>query len=480
MATPPLVSREIVKEYRRFRILVVGKSGVGKSSLIQYAFGVTTTISHDDPGKCKIDDELISEQNDLFVLHDSMGFEPGQENNLKEAERFLHDRSGSQVPIYKRVHAIWLCIQTPHAGGRVLETGDEIFLKLAAAKNIPIIVVFTQFDKLFDKHLFAPSAAPNGNLTDPKFRARCLKSAEAELEKNCVKPLKKMSPKVPYARTSDSDLSRSDMAAVANVIALTRDLLEKDGSLVWVMSAMAQRASADTKIKASIDVVLHLLTTRVGYWSGLAAGAKFMGWNLEKCLDILHSEMVATWNFLDDDNLLMSSEFVEEIKKLIQFVVPGESETTSWFGQNLDKVYKLVGIAATVTAAAAGPIAPIAVPAIAGVSLSVLFAAYLGKVYQSTPETLRCLMAYIVDLTLIMEELFHIALASRPVRKLTTEDVGLAVKNYVESHAEKVHSEIRSYTRASKLSNILRSRKAEDEVKSLIAKYRRGDQAADR
>jgi len=49
------------------------------------------------------------------------------------------------------------------------------------------------------------------------------------------------------------DPSEDDMAAVANVIALTRDLLEKDGSLVWVMSAMAQRASADTKIKASIE-----------------------------------------------------------------------------------------------------------------------------------------------------------------------------------------------------------------------------------
>lgn len=259
------------------------------------------------------------------------------------------------------------------------------------------------------------------------------------------------------------------MAAVDNVIAITRNLLEKDGSLVWVMSAMAQRASADTKIRASIEVGMRR------YWSGLAAGAKFMGRNLETCIDILHSEIIATWNLLDDDGLLKSPKFVEEIKKLVQFVVPGESEATSWFGQNLDKVYKLVGITATITAAAAGPVAPIAVPAIAGVSLSVLFAAYLSKLYQSTPETLRCLMAYIVDLTLVMEELFHIALACRPVRKLTMEDIKLAVKNYVESRAEKVHGDIRSYTKASKLTSILRPRKAEDEVKSLIAKYRRGD-----
>jgi hypothetical protein len=49
--------------------------------------------------------------------------------------------------------------------------------------------------------------------------------------------------------------SQSDMASVANVITTTRDLLKKEDSLVWVMSAMAQRVSADTKIKASIEYV---------------------------------------------------------------------------------------------------------------------------------------------------------------------------------------------------------------------------------
>jgi hypothetical protein len=91
------------------------------------------------------------------------------------------------------------------------------------------------------------------------------------------------------------------------------------------------------------------------------------------------------------------------------------------------------------------------------------------------PETLRCLMAYIVDLTLIMEELFHIALAFRPIRTLTMEDIDLAMENYVKSHAEKVHGEIRTYTKVSKVSKFMRPQKAEDEVKSLIAKNGRSD-----
>lgn len=57
--------------------------------------------------------------------------------------------------------------------------------------------------------------------------------------------------------------SQSDMAAVANVITVTRDLLKKEDSLVWVMSAMAQRVSADTKIKASIEYVFAVFSPSV-------------------------------------------------------------------------------------------------------------------------------------------------------------------------------------------------------------------------
>ncbi|KAJ7779343.1 hypothetical protein DFH07DRAFT_1030105 [Mycena maculata] len=480
--SPQLVSREIVNEYHRAvcgpsRFLEVYQSGVGKSSLIHYAFGVNTAISAETRGVCKIDDELKSDQNRLFVLHDSMGFEPGQEGNLEEAKQFLERRSDSRV-LQDRVHAIWLCIQTPHAGGRVFETGDQVFLDLAAKKN----------SKYPSCH--RESTGPNGNLSDPKFRGRCLKAAETGFEKNCVKPLKKMGGRVQYARTSGRSnswlgpgkgRSQSNRDAVANVITITCDLLRKEDSLIWVMSAMAQRISPDTKIKASIDrdakygrpchmMVLPLFIARVGYWSGLAAGAKFMDMKLDRCIDILHSEIIATWYFLDDDHLLENTEFVTKMRTLVQCVVPGESETTSWFGQNLDKVYKLVGISAAIATAVAGPIAPIAVPTIAGVGLSVLFAAYLAKAYHTAPETLRCLMAYIVDLTLIMEELFHIVLAFRPVRTLAMEDIDLAMDNYLKSHAEKVHGELRAYTKASKVSNIMRSQKVENEVKLLIAK----------
>ncbi|KAG2081993.1 uncharacterized protein F5147DRAFT_735147 [Suillus discolor] len=87
---PPTTS-DIFQNCPRFRILVIGKTGVGKSSLISNAFGVEKQIvAHDKPGDASIDDEFISSQNNRFVLHDSKGFEPGDKDNLKIVRDFLN------------------------------------------------------------------------------------------------------------------------------------------------------------------------------------------------------------------------------------------------------------------------------------------------------------------------------------------------------------------------------------------------------
>jgi len=52
-----------------------------------------------------------------------------------------------------RLCAIWLCIQIPPAGGRLIETGDEELLKLNLG-DVPIVIVFTQYDSLCEQILY--------------------------------------------------------------------------------------------------------------------------------------------------------------------------------------------------------------------------------------------------------------------------------------------------------------------------------------
>ncbi|KAJ7237680.1 hypothetical protein C8J57DRAFT_1478880 [Mycena rebaudengoi] len=147
----PTTTDDILAECPRFRVLVVGRSGVGKSSLINHAFGIDqATVAHRQRGTCDIQYPLISEYNDHFVLHDSKGFEPDNTREFETAKEFFESR-GKKLPLKERVHAIWLYIKVPHAGSRVLEEGDKEFLKLAAAAKVPVVAVFTQFDILYSR-----------------------------------------------------------------------------------------------------------------------------------------------------------------------------------------------------------------------------------------------------------------------------------------------------------------------------------------
>ncbi|KAJ6585480.1 hypothetical protein B0H19DRAFT_421848 [Mycena capillaripes] len=442
-------------------------SGVGKSSLINYAFGIDrNSVSHQVPGQCDINEEITSVQNPLFVVHDSMGFEPGQRGSFEAAKEFLEQRSGYGVALRDRVHVIWLCIQVPHAGGRVFEKGDEAFLKLAFTTKVPVVVVFTQFDKLVTRMHQALTAEEKKRPAEQISVLRTEK-AHAEFQKLCISPLKGIDSEIHHARTSGlagRPNSKPDRQALSILIHITQSLVknlanvaEEMQGVVPIVSAMAQRASAQVKIETSIQVGMKR------YWAGLASSTNFLGWKFEECLSTIHQEITDSWNFNDPGDLLNSAEFMKKIKTLVQLVTPEATEAKSWF-ENTEHIQALAGFGTTVIAATAGP-------AVAAIGLSAVFIQWITKAYNKTPETLRCFMGYIVDLTVVMDHLFLAVLSMNPPRPLTKDDIDEAVENYQQSVMAKVHREIRQYVNKATFPVILQSNKAEVKVKELIKNY---------
>jgi len=96
--------------------------------LINAAFGINeANVSDSKAGVSDINTEIISGDNEQFVLHDSQGSEPGEVKNFEILKNFIR----SAMPDVKdKIHAIWLCFGIPRAGGRILETGIEKLLKL--------------------------------------------------------------------------------------------------------------------------------------------------------------------------------------------------------------------------------------------------------------------------------------------------------------------------------------------------------------
>ncbi|KAF8344966.1 hypothetical protein F5887DRAFT_968766 [Amanita rubescens] len=133
---------------RPCRVLIVGRSGSGKSSLINGVLKEDglAEVCHDDAGKAEIDQEFTSKNDERFILHDSQGYEPGNYRVCEILDQFIKERGpDSKRPVAEKIDVIWLLITVPYAGSRLIERGDEYVMRWVKDK-IPVVVVFTKND----------------------------------------------------------------------------------------------------------------------------------------------------------------------------------------------------------------------------------------------------------------------------------------------------------------------------------------------
>ena len=112
------------------------------------------------------------------------------------------------------------------------------------------------------------------DMPDEDISKLCLQKADAEFEVLCLEPLRKVTPQLEYAKTSGLadriprvsspylifityPVNDAYRPTLANLIERTQTLVEHqvEGE-VWIVSAMAQRASAQVKIDSSIQYVV--------------------------------------------------------------------------------------------------------------------------------------------------------------------------------------------------------------------------------
>ncbi|KAJ3556348.1 hypothetical protein NP233_g11999 [Leucocoprinus birnbaumii] len=402
----------------KFRIALIGKSGVGKSSLVQRFFNFDSSqvdISDHRPGEADIEREYTSSVNPRFIIHDSKGFEAGSEANWDTIESFLR-RSVAYPELSRRIHAIWFCIETPRSGARLLQRGDERLLKLATDLKIPIVAVFTKYD-LLENQFFMPGKAKKGTAASPEQQA--LEAYEGSVEElqaasNCV-----------TVRISMKDRNLRDMLIkLANV---TRGLLHEVEGQLWITWVTAQQASAQQKVDLSISEgckstyipILHLgLTTDNNaseYWLNLGQSVVFEGQIMIDCVRRIHDDILKVWNFYDPDKILSSLDF---FKGMIALAEPPEKETgvrPSTSGQ--------VSALNDLTSVAGATGLSVLAPSVGAIGLSVLAANYLLDKYQRYPSTAKFLAMYIVNLVEILHKIFMTILPTDPPRALTRNTV---------------------------------------------------------
>ncbi|KAI5999745.1 hypothetical protein F5J12DRAFT_266419 [Pisolithus orientalis] len=410
-------TEDLIRECPRFRVLVVGKSGVGKSTLINRIFGVSTAnVAKDKPGEADIEQEFTSPENDRLILHDSKGFEAGDAGNYDTVKSFIVKRK-KEPKIKDQLHAVWLCFQIPIPtyGERLLEDAAEAFLKIRkeVLGNTPTIVVFTKHDRLV---MFMRQRMPN----DPE-------AGQRYLQEECVQQIKDFTGEnIAHVAVSSKPRYEHELR---DLISLTQDMVSmsftspgNEVSPVPLAAAGAQRMLPILKVELSIAV------GRQRYWRVMGASANFPGYTMQDCLRVIHNDIVAVWNFYDPCQYLNSEEFRKVMMNMVERVDPPASPS------RID----------TDTLAGGVPLialAPVMLPLNAFLTLGKwVFAAYQGL--QGVPTKF---MAYIVDLTHVLEILFALTAEMR-AKKLTRTAIKIAYKAYLESEwMTHTHTDIRYF-----------------------------------
>ncbi|KAF8269279.1 hypothetical protein EI94DRAFT_1799447 [Lactarius quietus] len=415
---------DILKTVERFRILSVGRSGVSKSSLINCVFCINNaSVSHLKPGVSDIDQEHVSQENEYLVLHDSQGLEPGDLSNFRIVRKFLAERSHLALDLKDRVHGLWLCVETPTAGGRVFETGDEELLKFVQRIQIPIVIVFTQYDRLV-RTKRAELKEDHPRMDDHTLESRSVEEASKAFEK-CLQSLRQAMRRLnvqmpPYARVSVRPGHREDISELVEVTRKTvKERLQGDAWIIW---AIAQRANLPVKIDACI--------TTLGYTRSLSGGGRKL---LRDCLTQIHKDIITCWNF--KGKILYSEEFMQLMLYLVQDVIDGNQPHDS----APDRISQFVNL---LTATDAPILPPVAILCFKSQFIQWLSTTVLGN----EAPVQRLLFAYAVDLIRVLRELFDITL--RPDALTTTwPDLKEALESYDRSPSRRhIHKSILSYT----------------------------------
>ncbi|KZS96486.1 hypothetical protein SISNIDRAFT_483043 [Sistotremastrum niveocremeum HHB9708] len=450
---------DLTKGCKAFRILVCGRSGVGKSTLVSEVFDFEADNADTaTPGEHDINKEITSGRNASLVLHDSRGLEAGSSDNLESIRKFIQDRRKGSLA--EQVHAIWYCIQIPTAGERLFQAGDEeLFRELKKCNKAPLIVVFTKFDRLVKsmqlslrEDYMAQGLDRASAVEKSKLEAR--EKAVVEYKRTCVSVLN--SGVVASAWSNFCFVSFKDRETIIDLVKMTKATLSgqkfRHLEMLW---ATAQKADIDIKLEASIMAGKNM------YWTGLVSTfLPLQGLKRVSTLTVLrwiHRDIVRIWNFNDPQKILIGANFRRYHRSLFteRAAHPGVQR------QGTDDERLLNGAAEAAWD-----------PSNSDNPLTGSLATSMEQSAFSTPATARILMAYVADLTLGLQSLY-LLVKPRDNKVIDKDDVVKAYSTYYKSETrKKVHDAITDWIGDEEVLKAWKREKASDRVKALVEENR--------
>ncbi len=132
----------------RFNLAIFGKTGVGKSTLINAIFG--EDLAETGIGEpVTRDSHLYMHHSGHFGVLDTRGLEIGQDNEVILDDLKSYVRKMRRLDLSEQVHVAWYCVR---ASDRRFEETEAEFIRALDDLGLPVLLVLTQVPKRKDDY----------------------------------------------------------------------------------------------------------------------------------------------------------------------------------------------------------------------------------------------------------------------------------------------------------------------------------------
>jgi energy-coupling factor transporter ATP-binding protein EcfA2 len=246
------VKENLSKIFKRLRIMVVGRSGTGKTTIIRLVVGEKGPRNVANKGTSGVHDVSVEWHHpdpDLpLIFHDSNGIDQMGAKRLDDIMAFM-DEHQNEEELEKQIHVLWYVFSA--ADNRYLDDFGLLEMLDKRYPTLPIILIMTYYDV----HETLMTAGRPMVDAESMVKALLGRISNPNRRQHVEKRMVRLGNSVQLVDGSIQAGGVVDVEGLKCLTQNTKDLINKELRWTWVAS---QAHDTDEKLKASAELIISM------------------------------------------------------------------------------------------------------------------------------------------------------------------------------------------------------------------------------